>query len=247
MLKRVFLSIAIVVVIAYLATAVTILNAKAKEQVCRNIELVIKDTVYAKFIDKAEIGTILQKKELYPIGKLINQVETKALEVELNKHPLIDNAECYWTPSGRLQVEVSQRVPILRIMCNKNGDYYLDNKGSIMPSDAKCIAHRAIVTGNVEKAFVMNELYNFGVFLQKNPFWNAQIEQIHVLADRNIELIPRVGDHVIFLGKIDGYEQKLDRLKTFYQKALNQVGWNKYSRISLEFGNQIVCTKRGEK
>ena len=244
MLKRVFLSIAIVVVIAYLATAVTILNAKAKEQVCRNIELVIKDTVYAKFIDKAEIGTILQKKELYPIGKLINQVETKALEVELNKHPLIDNAECYWTPSGRLQVEVSQRVPILRIMCNKNGDYYLDNKGSIMPSDAKCIAHRAIVTGNVEKSFAVNELYNFGVFLQNNSFWNAQIEQINVLPGKYVELVPRVGNHIIYLGRLENYDKKLKRLKTFYQKGLNEIGWDKYSRINVEIDNQIVCTRR---
>ena len=37
---------------------------------------------------------------------------------------------------------------------------------------------------------------------------------------------------------------KLERLKTFYKKALNKVGWNKYSRISLEFNNQIICTKK---
>ena len=41
----------------------------------------------------------------------------------------------------------------------------------------------------------------------------------------------------------DHFEDKLDRLKTFYGKALNEVGWNKYSRISLEFSNQIICTK----
>ena len=47
----------------------------------------------------------------------------------------------------------------------------------------------------------MRDLYKFGVFLQKNSFWNAQIEQIHVLPGRNIELVPRVGDHIIYLGK----------------------------------------------
>ena len=40
------------------------------------------------------------------------------------------------------------------------------------------------------------------------------------------------------------YEEKFEKLKTFYEKGLNQVGWNKYSRISLEFNNQIICTKK---
>ena len=38
--------------------------------------------------------------------------------------------------------------------------------------------------------------------------------------------------------------KRLDPMKIFYKKGLNQVGWNKYSRISLEFSNQIICTKK---
>ena len=55
---------------------------------------------------------------------------------------------------------------------------------------------------------------------------------------------PTAGDHLVYLGKLENFENKLARLKEFYQKGLNQVGWNKYSRISLEFSNQIICTKR---
>ena len=48
----------------------------------------------------------------------------------------------------------------------------------------------------------MRDLYKFGVFLQR-ILWNAQIEQIHVLPGKNIELVPRVGDHLIYLGKME--------------------------------------------
>ena len=82
------------------------------------------------------------------------------------------------------------------------------------------------------------------MFLKENPFWNAQIQQINVTASKELELVPRVGEHIIFMGKPGNYENKFDRLKTFYKKGLNQVGWNKYSRISLEFENQIICTKK---
>ena len=145
---------------------------------------------------------------------------------------------------AQIEMEVTQRIPILRVMSANGENYYLDNKGTVMPPDAKCVAHLAVVTGNVEKSFAMRDLYKFGVFLQKNSFWNAQIEQIHVLPGKNIELVPRVGDHLIYLGKMAGFEKKLKRVKAFYERGLNQVGWNKYSRINVEFDNQIICTKR---
>lgn len=244
MVKRILLSIVMLVLIAYLVVAVSAFNRKPADQTCRDMELVIKDTAYAGFITKDELKGILQKKGIYPIGKKMERISTKSLERELSKHPLIDEAECYKTPSGKVCVEVTQRIPILRVMSANGENYYLDNKGTVMPPEAKCVAHRVIVTGNVEKSFAMKDLYKFGVFLQKNSFWNAQIEQIHVLPGKNIELVPRVGDHLIYLGKIAGFEKKLKRVKAFYERGLNQVGWNKYSRISVEFDNQIICTKR---
>ena len=244
MFKRILLSIVLLLIIAYLAMAITTFNRKSAAQTCRDIELIIKDTVYAGFITKKEVASLLDKKGISPVGKNLDRIHTKTLERELAKHPLIDRVECYKTPSGKLCIEMTQRIPILRVMSANGENYYLDNKGIVMPPDAKCVAHLAVVTGNVEKSFAMRDLYKFGVFLQKNSFWNAQIEQIHVLPDKNIELVPRVGDHVIYLGKLDDFERKLKRVKVFYEKGLNKVGWNKYSRISVEFGNQIICTKR---
>ena len=244
MIKRILLSIVMLLLIAYLIVAITAFNHRPANQVCRDMELIIKDTVYAGFVTKDEVAGILQRKGIYPVGKKMERISTKTLEKELGKHPLIDKTECYKTPSGKVCVEVTQRIPLLRILSNNGDNYYIDNKGTVMPPQAKCIAHRAVVTGNVEKSFAVKDLYKFGVFLQNNKFWDAQIEQIHVLADRSIELVPRVGDHIIYLGKLEDFENKLARLKTFYQKGLNKVGWNKYSRISLEFNNQIICTKR---
>ncbi len=244
MIKRIILTIVLLLVIAYLIVAVTAFNQKSGSQACTDVELVIKDTVYADFITKKEIVSLLEKKSLNPIGKELDKVRTKVLEHELSKHPLIDQVECYKTPSGKVCIEVSQRIPLLRVISDNGEDYYIDNKGTVMPPDAKCIARLIIVTGHVEKSFAMRKLFKFGVYLQKNSFWNAQIEQIHVLPGKNIELVPRVGDHIIYLGKLNGFEKKLQRVKEFYEKGLNQIGWKKYSRINVEFGNQVICTKK---
>lgn len=71
-----------------------------------------------------------------------------------------------------------------------------------------------------------------------NELWRNQIEQIHVLPDRGIELVPRVGNHIIYIGNlpetnlIDKREQaindfvnkKMNRLEKFYKYGLSQ-GW----------------------
>ncbi len=241
MVKRILLSIVMLMLIAYLGIAITAFNRKPANQTCRDVELVIKDTTYAGFITKEEVKGILQHKGIYPIGKKMERISTKSLERELSKHPLIDEAECYKTPSGKVCVEVTQRIPILRIMSANGENYYLDNKGTVMPPEAKCVAHRAIVTGNVEKSFAMKDLYKFGVFLQNNKFWDAQIEQIHVLPDRNIELVPRVGDHLVYLGKLENFENKLARLKEFYQKGPTEF------IAAIELGSSKITGVAGRK
>lgn len=244
MWKRILLTLVLALISAYLFIAVTAFNRKPENVKCKDIELDIKDSIYAGFVTKKEITDLLSKKGINPMGRDIDRIHTKTVEQELAKHPLIDQVECYKTPSGKLCIELSQRIPILRVMSANGENYYVDNKGTIMPPSAKCVAKVAVATGNIEKTFAMRDLHKFALFLQNNSFWDAQIEQINVLPYKRIELVPRVGDHIIYMGRLDGYELKLKRLKVFYEKALNQVGWNKYSRINVEFGNQIICTKR---
>ena len=69
MIKRILLSIVMLVLIAYLTVAITAFNRKPTDQTCRDMELVIKDTAYAGFITKEELKGILQQKGIYPIGK----------------------------------------------------------------------------------------------------------------------------------------------------------------------------------
>lgn len=246
MIKKILISIVLLSIAAYLIVAITAFNVKPTNQVCDDIELIIKDSINAGFITKKEVATILKGKKIYPVGVRMDSVDTGKIEDILAVHPLIDEVECYKTPNGKLHVEVTQRIPIIRIMSRNGANYYIDNKGEVMPPESRCIAHLAVATGKIDTAYARKELYDFGMFLQNNKFWNSQIEQLHITSANEVELVPRVGDHIIFLGKIDNYEEKLERLKEFYRKGLNKVGWNKYDRINLEFSNQIICTKKEE-
>ena len=243
MLKKIFVFLFLILISIYLVIAVTVLNGKPTEQTCSGMELVINDSIDYGFISKREVLRLLNNKKLSPIGKNISDINIRQLEDELKQHPLIGNAECYHTPGNRIGIEITQRIPILRVMAANGEHYYIDDEGRTMPIPNSA-ANVAIVTGYVDKVFATKELYEFGMFLQQSPLWKAQIQQINVTPAKELELVPQVGDHIIFLGKPNNYEKKFERLKTFYKKGLNEIGWNKYSRISLEFENQIICTKK---
>jgi cell division protein FtsQ len=94
------------------------------------------------------------------------------------------------------------------------------------------------------KSNILSDLQELASYIHHDPFWNSQFVQVFVNKKGEIELIPRVGAHIIILGKADAYQNKLKKLKTFYVKGLNSIGWNDYETINLKYKNQVICSKR---
>lgn len=91
---------------------------------------------------------------------------------------------------------------------------------------------------------ILKDIYYLVGYINHDDFWSAQIDQIFVDRNDEVELIPRVGNHTVHLGSTENFEGKLRNLRVFYDKVLPEVGWNKYSTINLAFKDQIVCKRR---
>ena len=115
--------------------------------------------------------------------------------------------------------------------------------GDILPSGRQA-GNLIVATGSVNRKYASQRLLPVVQQILDDPFWQAQTCQLNVLADGTLELVPRMGDHIIYLGAPTGMEKKLDRLRKFYKYGLSHAGWSRYQRISVEFDNQIICKKR---
>jgi cell division protein FtsQ len=243
MLKNVSILSVIILLLVYFGLALVYPGAQEnKKYLCTDIQIEIKQEKENRYITEKDIKLVLQQSGLNPVGKNLSEVNTARIETILESNKGIRRAECYKTAAGSIKLKIYQRTPLLRVISNKE-NYYIDTDGDKMPIPAGFSAYVPVTTGFIEDDFARTELFRFALFLQKNKFWNAQIEQIHVSPNRDIELTPRVGNHQIILGKIEDYEENLTKLKLFYEKGLNKVGWNKYSKINLKYKNQIICTK----
>jgi cell division protein FtsQ len=243
MIKKVFILLISSLLLVYLFFSAFYLGSKEKEKtICTHLQIEVTGELKNQYIGEKEIERMLLNSGLNPVGITLSEVNTGTIEAILEENQLIKQAECYKTVDGTVHIKIYQRTPLLRIISN-NGNYYIDNEGDKMPVPNNFSAYVPVATGFIDEDFARAELYHFTRFLQKDKFWNAQIEQIYVAPNEDIELTPRVGNHQIILGKIEDYEEHLAKLKLFYEKTLNKVGWNKYSKINLKYKNQIVCTR----
>jgi cell division protein FtsQ len=228
-------------VLGYLVFSLWYFSGRDKENVCRRLEIVLVDSTKVQLITEKNIAQILEENELNPIGKTIKYIHTEDIERVLRKNQMIKVAECYKTPSGIVNIRIQQRIPKFRVV--GLGSYYIDVDRKPMPVSPNYAAYIPVVSGRVTVSMVTGQIFDFITFLEENPFWNAQIEQIYVRDDKKIELIPRVGEAVILLGTLDNFESKLNKLHKLYIKGFNVIGWNRYKVIDLQYKGQVVCNK----
>ena len=225
-----------------------------------NVRIDIDYETENRFVDEEDVKMhIINSKDTS--FKAISHFNVLEIEQKINNNPSIKDAQVYRTIDGKIKVTVKQRQPIARIF-SKEGSYYIDEQGNLMPLSSKYTARLVVVNGHVFEPFAaryqlnyqnlpdslqpktrLDEIFKLTHFIHQSPFWKAQIEQVYVNKDSEFELIPKVGNHIIVLGGIDFLEEKFNKLMVFYQKGLPKTGWNEYSEINLKYKNQIVCTK----
>ena len=236
-----------VIIGIYLLLAVTAFNRPAeRDMVCQDLDITIERGVVAGFLSPADVRRMLNDANINPIGKILADVNLRQIEERLQANELIENAECYKTQNGNVAIQLSERVPVMRVMAQNGDDYYVDNTGKTLKNTGY-VCNLVVATGAISPSYSSRVLAPLGRLLLADDFWRNQIEQINILPDSTIEMVPRVGHHVVYLGRPTGIKKKLERLRKFYKYGLSQAGWNKYSVISVEFNNQIICKKRKNK
>ena len=240
---KIFLLLAVV---GYLVVAIWKFGGQAEDRTCEGIRVEIIDSIPDGFITDEYVRSILTRNKISPEGMKISEVNLEQIEQLMLEESHIERASCYYDAAGRLCIKVVPQQPILHVISQKGEDYYLSSTGLSM-STGTFNVDLCVATGNITKKFAAEHLLEFARYIHDDLFWSDQIEQIHVVSPEEIELYPRVGQHVIELGSVNGFQEKLGRLRTFYREGLERVGWNKYSKISLAYDGQVVCTRANSK
>lgn len=205
-------------------------------------------------INEEDIPLLLEERFALPITAFpVGEVNIERLERVLEEDPFVRSAEAYMDADNRIQIELQQREPVLRVIDNNGLNYYLDETGAKLPPSKHYAMHLRVATGNLppyEEDFLSNEdhllngIYALNQLISEDEFLDALIEQIYVNKRGELILSPKVGKQTILFGRYQKAADKLNRLKVFYREGLPYKGWQLYKSFDLRYEGQVVCVKR---
>ena len=195
-------------------------------------------------ITQGEVILLMESISDSIVGQSISQLPLYEIENKIEQQKNIENAEVYLTLSGRLKINVEQKEPIVRVKSANQKEFYMDEEGSIFDLSSNYTKRLLVANGNIKDSIDLSTINILAAHINSDPFLRSQIIQVYIKENKEIELIPRVGNHNILLGNINGYEEKFKKLKLFYSEGVKQTGWNNYKEINLKFKDQIVCVKK---
>ncbi len=272
--KRILSILVWVGIIAYLIWASGLDARKRAGTYVRDLHIAVRDSASTRIIRADDVRKWIRAAGLSPEGQHFDSVDLQAISRVVASHDFVRHVKTSVGLDSVVTVIVRQRIPALRIIASGGYDFYYTTDGYIVPANRRSAYHVPVVTGTFDLPFrpsfsgqlrepadstskkvqesyrFLHKLINFVSYIEDDNFWNAQIVQINVTSrpephtEPEVELIPRVGDHVIMLGWLDGYEQKLDKLMKFYRKALPHEGWDTWNYIDLRYDGQVVCSRR---
>jgi cell division protein FtsQ len=249
--KYLLISFAWVISLGGLVVLMSFIEIKKSQVICTSVNIYIPGSQY--FIDRQEVDHILLVNNRPLIGRRMDDINIYALEKKLKANPFIEYAKVYAEMDGTINVEISQRQPILRLLNRFDQDFYVDQHGLKIPLSTNFTARVLAANGYIDELFanrvdtlhtaIARELFKTADYIRKDSLWDAQIAQIYVNQDHEIELIPRVGNNRILLGDADSLGTKFNNLLVFYKKALSKAGWDTYKIINIKYANQVIGVK----
>ncbi len=192
------------------------------------------------FITHEDVSKLLIQNQESVANKPKEILDLNLLETTLNANPIVEFADVYVSVTGDLTAKVKQKTPIARVVTDVS--FYVDSNGGYMPLSKNYTERVPIVTGFVNKKD-LKTVYKVATKIQEDRFLKKHVVQIHQNKNNTIDLKLRQYDFVVNLGSLDQLDKKINNLKAFYLKATKDKILDNYSKVNLQFGNQVVCTK----
>ena len=242
MVKNIFMTVAVILCLGAVVVGGAWCSSQQDDSLCSSVNIVVNDSLERQFVDTEELNIFLKKNGCFPVGKSMSAIDCHALEECLMKHDMVRTASCYKSPFQTIYIQVTQRVPML-IVVSDNGCYYVDTDRRIMPIRERNAVEVPVFKGNVSQRAATEEYFDFVEWLNGNHYWRERIKDVQVSTPKYVVVTQTTLPGKIILGSLDGYKNKLAKLKKLYTKGLDKIGYPDYREYDLRFDGQVVARK----
>ena len=190
-----------------LAILIAAINAK-NSSLCQGLEVEINGGGKAQFMNKKDLLSILENEGLKDLlNKKMASLDLLKMEVFLKKNKWIRDAQLYFDNNQKLKICIQERQPVARIFTVSGNSYLIDSGGVQMAIPERSVFRLPVFTGYPGEKFGLKrdsaldrQIRDLAVFLNKDPFWSNQIQEVNISASKTFLMTPLIGNQQILFG-----------------------------------------------
>lgn len=235
------------------------------------VKVNIDDSSSIGFISKGDILSKIGSLNLQKGTTPIRNVPLASIETMFKNNPYINRAEVYSDITGVVNVDIEQFVPGVRIIDSDGISYFIDKNYKVVQQRHYVNMELPVVTqsapiiplkylmllGNknredslttrqAEAYRRIDRLVELVEKLENDDIWENLISQVNVNGDGDVELIPKLGAHIItfcYIDSLNNCDRYLSKMRTFYKSQAQNGVWSEYSKVNFKYDGQVVCKK----
>ncbi|MEZ4799023.1 MAG: hypothetical protein R2809_04430 [Flavobacteriales bacterium] len=260
--KKVLINLAAILGGGAIVALIGFAGLQQKAENCWKVDVKIEQANGQYFISENQIQKLVQPNGNEIVGQPLKNIQIDKIHSLIASNPAVRDAQVFTTVDGKCVIKVSQRIPIARFFNGDGNSYYIDKDGFVFPSLSGAALKLPLFVGNIDeklsagsilekekdatwkKKSKLDDMYHLAKYMQKDAFVNAQVDHVYVDGQHNLVIVPRVGDHDIYIGDVNHLERKFKKLKTFYSSVQKTHDINKFKSIHLEYDGQVVCERK---
>jgi len=226
---------------------------KMQNRKCSGIQVNINYDGEYPHLNEQSIISLLDKEKVPIIGSKMKDISSDMEKFSdvLEKNNLIKKVENIDFNGTELVITVRLKTLLLHIYSEKGEQFFMDEDNFLLPFSPRIKERVMVANGAIKERLTFEKdtiqrkaLYDVASAIRENPFCKAQFCQIYINENQDIELIPVVGQHIVYFGKGDRIKDKLSDIKTIYTNALAYKGIDQYKELDVRFQNRVIAKKR---
>jgi len=242
--KHIIAAICALLVIAYMVFGLWMSHHSCSNSQYGQLDVLIEDQEMRQYVTALEIKNLIRQNNMDPSGKSKQSMSLQQIEKLVRCHSMVRTAECYKTVQGDVCVRLNQRVPLVKIVTGAES-YFVDTVRKLMPVLESVKTPVLLVTGEVGRRMATHEITEFSEWLQDHSYWQQRISRVHVCNPKMVYLIQKDARATIILGDWKDTEQKLAKLRRWYEADPN-LHIEQYQMADVRFDGQVVGIKNKE-
>ncbi len=245
----------VVAVGAYIAFCLGISLRDNNARICNGINIILVDSLYNRFITEDEILKTISKEYGACVEMHTAEIDLTKIEEVVGQSSAVRSCEAYITQDGKLNIEISQRIPVIKFV-REGGGLYADAEGFIFPMRGED-NHKAVpVRGkspisvgdnykgelkDAEEAEWLRNMIDLAYRLKKSPLWEDGTTYISTQPSGNVTIASDNNSVKFIIGEPKDLESKFIKIGEYFVAIVPKVGENHYKTVNVEYAGQIVC------